>query len=158
MEMLHLSPYQTRPLIFNITLGVPLKLQFSVELIYRTHSDSESLRSQLFQVKIRQKSLSETQKVTFLHPAKIVSYAVLLPPPPSPDCGNRQGQKKIPVMVGLHGADLEAEDAQVYEMLDAAYNICTWKLFPTGVTPWAGDDWRESYKNFLFNSLIKGFL
>jgi hypothetical protein len=28
-------------------------------------------------------------------------------------------------------------------MLDGAYGVCAWILFPTGVTPWGGDDWRK---------------
>ena len=145
MERLHIYPYQTRPLIFNITLGAPMKLDFTVTIAYRTYKGSgEVLITRPFPVKLVEKTVLETQKVTFLHPAKIVSYAILRPPPPFSICAPLEGQIPVPVMIGLHGARLDAESAQVREMLDAAYNICSWKLFPTGVTPWGGDDWRES--------------
>jgi hypothetical protein len=48
------------------------------------------------------------------------------------------------VIAVLHGAGLEADTSQAREMLDAAYGICAWMLFPSGVTSWSGDDWRKS--------------
>ena len=144
MERLLLAPYQARPLIFNITLGAPLESVFSVDATYRIHREyGETFKVQAFQVELARKSFSETHKVTFIHPARIVSYAILRPPPPSSICDTDNGSRTMPVIVGLHGAGLEAKDAQVRRMLDAAYRICSWKLFPTGVTWWSGDDWRE---------------
>lgn len=94
-------------------------------------------------MELARKSFSETHKVTFIHPARIVSYAILRPPPPSPICDTDNGSRTMPVIVGLHGAGLEAKGAQVRKMLDAAYKICSWKIFPTGVTWWSGDDWHH---------------
>lgn len=145
MESLHLFPHQTRPLIFNISFDAPIKLEFSAEILYKAYAEKGEVLGLLpFQVKLTERSLLETHKITFLHPAGIVSYAILQPPPLISICGVRKGRKPMPVMVALHGAGLEADTPQVREMLDAAYNVCSWKLFPAGVTPWSGDDWRES--------------
>lgn len=150
MESLSLFPYQVRPLIFNISLDSPLKLEFSVDIIYKTDTEKgEVLGTLPFQVKLVEKSLSETQKITFLHSARIVSYAILRPPPLTSICGVHEGRKPMPVMIALHGAGLQADAPQVREMLDAANYVCSWKLLPTGVTPWSGDDWRESYETFI---------
>lgn len=45
-------------------------------------------------------------------------------------------------MLQLHGAGLEAESDIVAHALDPAPDLCAWVLFPTGVTPWSGDDWH----------------
>lgn len=148
MERLLIAPYQARPLIFNITLGIPLDLVFHIDASYKIHGKNDNMLAvRAFQVKITTNSYQETQKVTFLHPAKIVSYFILRPPPPFPICSIGNASRDLPVMVGLHGAGLEADDAQVRKMLDAAYNVCSWKLFPTGVTRWSGDDWRMFINN-----------
>lgn len=146
-----MAPYQTRPLMFNITLGIPFDLVFDVDLSYSINGGhSKMFTERAFQVKLTANSYQETQKVTFLHPAKIVSYCILHPPPPFPICSTGNASRAVPVMIGLHGAGLEADDTQVRSMLDAAYNICSWKLFPTGVTRWSGDDWRM-FRNTSFS-------
>ena len=110
MERLHIHPYQTRPLIFNITLGAPMKLDFIITIAYRTYQGSgEILTTRSFPVRLVEKTALETQKVTFLHPAKIVSYAILRPPPLSSICAPHEARKAVPVMIGLHGAGLDAE-------------------------------------------------
>jgi predicted esterase len=45
-------------------------------------------------------------------------------------------------LLALHGAGLEADDELVKHALDPLADICAWVLFPTGVTPWSGDDWH----------------
>ncbi|XHF99076.1 hypothetical protein AWENTII_002586 [Aspergillus wentii] len=139
-----MSPYQTRPIIFNITLGTPLQTEFPVNIVYNPHKkEGEILRTQSFQIKLEERSSSDAQKFTFIHPAQIVSYAVLRPPPLDPICGDKLGFN--PVLIGLHGAGLDADSIQAREMLDDAYGICAWVQFPSGVTPWSANDWREFY-------------
>lgn len=46
----------------------------------------------------------------------------------------------------FHGAGLEVNILQARGMLDAAYGLCAWVLFPSGITSWNGDDWRKSDK------------
>jgi predicted esterase len=45
-------------------------------------------------------------------------------------------------MLQLHGAGLEADNEVVVHALDPLPDLCTWVLFPTGVTPWSADDWH----------------
>jgi len=42
----------------------------------------------------------------------------------------------------LHGAGLEADDVQLTRSLDAVSELPVWTLFPTGGSPWSGDDWH----------------
>ena len=46
------------------------------------------------------------------------------------------------MLLNFHGAGLEADSDQVRHMLDSVPDLRAWVLFPTGVTPWSGDDWR----------------
>lgn len=46
-------------------------------------------------------------------------------------------------MLQLHGAGLEAENELVAHALDSLPDLCAWVVFPTGVTPWSGDDWHN---------------
>jgi predicted esterase len=88
------------------------------------------------------KSIFEPHKVTFRHPAGIVSYAMIRPPARNATC--RAGaNSSLPVLVGLHGAGVEAENDAVAHALDPVSDICAWVVFPTGVTPWSADDWHN---------------
>lgn len=61
--------------------------------------------------------------------------------PPSKNVSCYDSVAKLPVFVALHGAGVEAKDAT--SALDAVPDLCAWILFPTGVTPWSGDDWHN---------------
>ncbi|OJD10151.1 hypothetical protein AJ78_08720 [Emergomyces pasteurianus Ep9510] len=114
---LMLAPYQSRPVAFKIDFYDQVPSNFFFQLGY---------------------------KYTFLHPAGVVFYAILRPPL-NASCNsttNANGQQKLPILVDLHGAGLEAAVEQVRHMLDAVYGVCAWMLFSTGVTPWSGDDWH----------------
>ncbi len=89
----------------------------------------------------QQRSTHDPHKITFLHPGGIVSYAILRPPSrnASHECGSHVS---LPVLLQLHGAGLEAESDLVAHALDSMPDLCAWVLFPTGVTPWSGDDWH----------------
>lgn len=141
---MRLAPYQIRPLIFNILLGPSAVMNFSVTVSYKIPGESKTLlTSRPFHIKLTERSWTETHKVTFYHPAKIVSYAILRPPPSSSTCTASSGQNSLPIILCLHGAGLEADGTLVRQMLDALYGTCAWILFPNGVTSWGGDDWRE---------------
>ena len=83
-----------------------------------------------------------------MHSGAIVSYAILRPP--SPNAVSRlNSSDRLPVLMNLHGAGLEADSDQVRHSLDVLPDLGAWTLFPTGVTPWSADDWRESLVNAL---------
>lgn len=52
-------------------------------------------------------------------------------------------ERPFPLLLQLHGAGVEAESDQVAHALDPVLNLCAWVLFPTGVTSWSSDDWRQ---------------
>ncbi|KAF3396272.1 putative secreted protein [Penicillium rolfsii] len=135
------APFQsrlriTRHLIFNISLAAAYEPQFSVEVAYQTAD--RSLRALNFNINLEQRPLSDPLRITYLHPAGIVSYAILRAPPPK-SCDISIA---APVILVLHGAGLEADSAQARGMLDGVYGTCAWMLFPSGVTSWSGDDWH----------------
>lgn len=106
-------------------------------------------------------SISSPHKITFLHPGGIVSYAILRPPLSNITCqasnashskqlnpintedeNGRKIDEKLPIILALHGAGLEASNPMVAHSLDEVQDLCAWVLFPTGVTVWSGDDWH----------------
>ncbi|KAL1968758.1 hypothetical protein VTN77DRAFT_1584 [Rasamsonia byssochlamydoides] len=140
-EKLLLAPYQSRPLVFDIILGQSSNMEFSVEIAYRLVNGGDGIWTTTpFKISLVERSSVDAQRLTFLHPAGVVSYAILRPPPRSSTC--LSSQRPLPVLLSLHGAGLEADSKQVREMLNAAYGLCAWMLFPSGVTPWSGDDWH----------------
>ncbi|KKZ60834.1 hypothetical protein EMCG_04482 [[Emmonsia] crescens] len=140
-----LAPYQSRPVAFKIDFYDQAPSKFSFQLDYIVQSAKNATRkTNPVTATMALRKISEAQKYTFLHSAGIVSYAILRPPLNESCCNSTagSGRRKLPILVGLHGAGLEAADEQVRHMLDAAYGVCAWMLFPTGVTPWSGDDWH----------------
>ncbi|KAI9877754.1 MAG: hypothetical protein M1830_002919 [Pleopsidium flavum] len=136
-----LAPGQTRPLAFNISLRVPMAQLFSFRIQYViAHVHGEHLTS-VISLRPTRLSIYEPHKFTFLHSGGIVSYAILRPPSPNITSLNTC-PKQLPILLNLHGAGLEADSDQVRHSLDVLPDLCTWVLFPTGVTPWSGDDWH----------------
>ena len=89
--------------------------------------------------------LRSPHKFTFLHPSKVVSYAILRVPSQSVNLA-AELVKAWPVVVNLHGAGLEADSGQVRHMFDGAPDLRGWLLFPRAMTPWDGDNWRDYMK------------
>ncbi|EFQ91843.1 hypothetical protein PTT_11211 [Pyrenophora teres f. teres 0-1] len=131
---------QTRPIAFNLTLstGSASSVEYIVTyktvngVVYSTLHVSQSLTHV---------NIHKSHKITFLHPGGMVSYAMLRPPPSNATCLAKNTQ--LPVLLQLHGAGLEADNPMVAGALDSVSNLCAWVLFPTGVTPWSGDDWHN---------------
>jgi predicted esterase len=48
-----------------------------------------------------------------------------------------------PVLLQFHGAGVEADNDMVAHALDPVPDLCAWVVYPTGVTPWSGDDWHN---------------
>ncbi|KAK0269661.1 hypothetical protein LTS00_017218 [Friedmanniomyces endolithicus] len=117
---------QTKPVAFRIACVPPAggRGPIRVTLKYRLVRD-----------------LYAPQKLTFMHPGGMVSYAVLRPPSPNAHCGT-DSNVSAPVLLAMHGAGLEADKDLVRHALDELPDLCAWTLFPTGVTPWSGDDWH----------------
>jgi predicted esterase len=135
-----LIPGQSRPInLYFSTRSVDAKDGMSIAFVYGVGShpteQSEQMTS-FIQLNFSQRSIQEAHKFTFLHPSKTVSYAVLRPP------AHPGIVAKLPVLINLHGAGLDSDSHQVRHMLDAVPGLNAWVLFPTGMSPWSGDDWH----------------
>lgn len=131
---------QTRPLSFNITLPSHNASSLAYNITYRTADSNEQFGLEVTQ-ELRHVSIYDPHRITFLHPGSMLSYAMLRPPAKNATC--RHSQKKLPVLLALHGAGLEADNPMVPGALDTVSDLCSWTVFPTGVTPWSGDDWHN---------------
>ncbi|KAL4879998.1 hypothetical protein BJY04DRAFT_208288 [Aspergillus karnatakaensis] len=134
-----LAPFQIRPLAFQLAPETGTRGDAIINIHYRASQGIPQVQS--FRVIFETRSLSQVQRLTYKHPAGIVSYATLRPPPSDSACGFSRTSVSLPVMIGLHGAGLDADSTRAREMLDAAYGLCAWVLIPSGVTSWSGDDW-----------------
>ncbi|MCJ1399159.1 hypothetical protein MMC11_002361 [Xylographa trunciseda] len=132
-----LAPGQSRPLNFQIGTLDATNERFSFVINF-TVGESSLSRSHVVSSIITKRMLLEPHKYTFFHPSGIVSYAILQ----APKVLNMTLSDKLPILLNLHGAGLEADSHQVRHMLDSVTNLRAWTIFPTGVTPWSGDDWH----------------
>ncbi|KAK4990732.1 hypothetical protein LTR50_002268 [Elasticomyces elasticus] len=142
MVPIALAPQQSRPVALNLSCNSSCDEQVTLTVFYRTKIQPERVLQQNSTQMLHQRSIYEPHKITFLHPSGIVSYAVLRPPSAqaSRQCTH---DDNLPVLLQLHGAGLEAEADLVAHALDPLPDLCAWVLFPTGVTPWSGDDWHN---------------
>ena len=138
---LSLSPGQSRPLGFNVAFSTYKSPRISLRLTFVVRGTDEVLHSPIFSTSLSLRDITEPHRITFLHPAGIVSYAILIAPDLTSFPRNTNDQK-LPVLLSMHGAGLEADSEEVRHMLDSALGLPAWIVFPTGVTPWSGDDWR----------------
>ena len=139
-----LAPGQSRPLSFRLSATSLDVLKVSLVITFRVKSSQALLHHRLKSHTFSKCSIYDPHKVTFLHPGGIVSYAILRAPSPTISRGLHCDQA-LPVFLSLHGAGLEADSPQVRHTLDSVPDLRGWVLFPTGVTPWSGDDWRMPY-------------
>ena len=92
-----------------------------------------------FSAPLNHANVTDLQKITFVHPSGVVSYATLRPPPVT----TIFGQAQIPVLLNLHGAGVEASGPLARHMFDDGHSISAWVLTPTGMSPWSSDDWHS---------------
>ena len=141
---IRIAPGASRPVAFKLRCaGLSPLRSIGVEVSYHLNStkvensrvfDSRSLGSV--------KDKYQPHKITYLYPGGMASYAILRPPSPEAERRCDTTHDKLPVLLSLHGAGLEADSETVRHALDPLGNLCAWVLFATGVTPWSGDDWH----------------
>lgn len=136
-----LAPGQSRPLAFRLFMLNPEVDNMSLRIAFKVKGSSVLLHSDLISHTFLKHTIHEPHRLTFLHPGGVVSYAILRAPSVNASHGLSSDQA-LPVILSMHGAGLEAGSQQVRHMLDSVPDIAGWVLFPTGVTPWSGDDWR----------------
>lgn len=135
-----ISAGQTRPVAIDITLNRFNSSIIGLNITYTTVNSTSQSSLQVWQ-DLKRTSTSKPHKITFLHPGGTVSYAMLRPPAQNAAC--QPHLKSLPILLVLHGAGLEADSPTVTGSLDSVSDLCAWVLFPTGVTPWSGDDWHN---------------
>ncbi|KXT16256.1 hypothetical protein AC579_456 [Pseudocercospora musae] len=138
-EEIRIAPGQTRPVAFRVRC---VRLDWRIRLDFKFRAASkERIETLTVLAEPMRRNPGEPHKVTFPHPGGIVSYAILRPP-------SRRAVEKVrpnatlPVLLGFHGAGVEAEWDSVRLALQPLPDLPAWVVFPTGVTPWAGDDWH----------------
>lgn len=132
-------PGQTRPIAFVISCESDCSPYIQLGIEYEQKGSGHSILS--VSQAIPQRTIHEPHKRTFLHPGGMVSYAILRPPNPKAECSAGIANS-LPILLQLHGAGLEADSDLVRHALDPVPDLCAWVLFPTGSTPWSGDDWH----------------
>lgn len=135
-----ISAGQTRSLPINVLSKEFNSSAIGYNITYSTVNNTRQSSLQVWQ-DLKHTSIYKPHKITFLHPGGIVSYAMLRPPAQNAAC--QPHRKTLPVLLVLHGAGLEADSPMVTGSLDPVSDLCAWVLFPTGVTPWSGDDWHN---------------
>lgn len=136
-----LAPRQTRAIGFRFEKDAAISSQLSFTVTYLVDDDIKIHRAPQVTITVPQKTFTELQKLTFLLPSGVVSYAMIRPPPR--DIYDNNDRKCLPVLIGLHGAGDKADGELVRHMLDGAGDIRAWTILPSGVTAWSGDDWRK---------------
>jgi predicted esterase len=141
-----IAPGQSRPIAFRVTYVTDTSLSGGINFEVTYHVASRKQQRNHLHVSGHPGTVQtrhDPQKFTYLHPGGMVSYAVLRPPSLSAVVSCNATNGKLPVLLALHGAGLEADSELVRHALDPLPDICAWTLFPTGVTPWSGDDWHN---------------
>lgn len=129
-------------------------LTMSLSILFASNGSASLRSSTIVPHRFSDRTYDEPHKVTFLLPSGTLSYCILRPP--SEKVRNQSSSNhSLPVLLNLHGAGLEADSHQVRHMLDSLPDLRAWVLFPTGVTPWSGDDWRMSSGQACCNRLAK---
>ena len=130
----NLEPGQTRPLSFRLSAQSCPPISFSLEVTYAESQSPDRLFSTVISTAFSTHDSHSPHKLTFLHPSGIVSYTILRAPSKKATSGLSQ-KKRLPILLNLHGAGLEADSHQVLHMLDSAPDLPSWVIFPTGTTP-----------------------
>ena len=116
------------------------RLLLPLTVTYRlTSNEPQANQQQSITLTLQCRLLHEPQKFTFLHPGGTTSYAILRPPSAK---AQMTDHFNLPVIIHMHGPGLEPDNLLVRQTLDDAPDIAAWTLYPTGMSPWSGDDWH----------------
>ncbi|MCJ1307237.1 hypothetical protein MMC25_000883 [Agyrium rufum] len=137
---LGIAPGQTRSLAAQVERTVGPENSLSILLWYHSVGDQAGPH-QSISISLKSRKTHETSRFTFLHPSGVCSYAVLQPPS-SKALSHLPSSKALPVLVNLHGAGVEADSEEIRRSFNEVPDLPAWTLFPTGGTPWSGDDWH----------------
>ena len=135
---IRLVPGQSRPVTFRVSC---VRSDWRIKLVFNyRRGDASGLSLTVLANPVHRRQF-EPHKVTYLHPGGIVSYAILRPP--SQKAIDEAGHNaSLPVLLGLHGAGVEAEWDSHRLTFEPLPDLHAWVLLATGVTSWSGDDWH----------------
>ncbi|OAP57732.1 hypothetical protein AYL99_08470 [Fonsecaea erecta] len=133
---IRLAPGQSRPVKMVFETG--FRFDESIRLILSYSGQDTALREISFIIELEHADISSVQRITFLHPSGTVSYAILKPP----STANATREDRLPVLLNLHGAGVEADGPLARHMFDDASHLPAWILTPAGMSTWSGDDWH----------------
>lgn len=139
-----LMPGQSRPVGFQVAcVPVPRgRTEVDLQINYRLGNASTAQKQSIYATGFpRRVDMHDPHKITYLHPSGVVSYAILRPPSKHA-IHTCEPDAKLPILLALHGAGLEADSEEMRHVLDPVPDLCAWVLFPSGVTPWSSDDWH----------------
>ncbi|GAB7340785.1 hypothetical protein MBLNU457_7157t1 [Dothideomycetes sp. NU457] len=132
---IQIVPGQTRPIAFEIESDSSCPKSVSFDIQYKALGDHDPIEHMtVTKTVVKRKSIYEPHKITYLHPGGIVSKAVIQAPVGEAATAS--------ILLQLHGSGVDPEWPSVAESL-ASLNLHAWTVFPSGVTPWTGDDWHQ---------------
>lgn len=141
-----LAPGQSRSLAICLSMPSVTSQCLSLEVVFAVEGMSLPRFTERILCPLSSRAIDDPHKITFRHPSGIVSYAILRAPSKTLSLKDAPHNNSLPVFLALHGAGLEADSHQVRQMLDPIPDLRAWVLYPSGVTPWSGDDWRMVYQ------------
>nr|POE53316.1 putative secreted protein [Quercus suber] len=143
-EPIKLVPGQSRPLPFRIACISPDSCSelMTINVTYCLGGSDKEEKTISILAWPQKRGVYEPQKITYMHPGGIVSYAILRPPSNNAECSSAE-EKHLPILIQLHGAGVDVDSDVVRHTLDPFPDLCAWVLFPSGVTDWSGDDWHQ---------------
>lgn len=141
-----LAPGQSRSLVICLSMPSATSLCLLLEIVFAVEGMSLPRFTKKISCSLSSRAVDDPHKITFRHPSGNVSYAILRAPSKTLPLKDGSHDNSLPVFLTLHGAGLEADSHQVRHMFDAVPDLRAWVLYPTGVTPWSGDDWRMVYQ------------
>lgn len=146
-------PGQGRPVPFLVSFKKGSVSNLDIEVTYlsngedlvqdRSNNGSNFVHDYRLNLHLTRKSMWEPHKITYMHPAGIVSYSVLHPPSRT-TCERMSAKEELPIFVNLHGAGVEIDkDLWKHSLDDVHEELPAWTIFPSGMTTWGGDDWHS---------------
>jgi predicted esterase len=139
-EAISIVAGQSRPVAIYFDCGAGHKSEILFSIKYHIAGKDDDL-SITFEARPKLQVYGEPHKVTYMHPGGIVSYAVLRPPSPVAIRSVSKGTL-LPILVALHGAGVDTDGHDMKHSFDTLPDLKAWALFPSGATPWCGDDWH----------------
>ena len=148
-----LAPGQSRSLPFNITLCHGSAEDVLFEITYKLDHSPRVFRTSRARQSVQRQEADEPQKITYLHPGGVVSYAMLRSPS-GKATRHADPNTSFAVLIDLHGAGVKVDSNLIRNSFRDAPNLKAWILFPSGVTSWSGDDWRKPTQRIFLRMIL----